>query len=295
MVRKGVGEKVPSARRSSAALAARGAPPRRFALAGRRQHRATFGAVALLLVLSAVGCTSESDSTGHIKSVQVTNETCTAGICGLPRLTTAVIAVDGDGVCSFRVVFGDGSVLPVDDYDFGSGPRIVRYSGFAGSWPGPKTIRAVAEKDCLGSASVLHHVFTHMTGTEEEWRIGMNEPQQLCYDVPAPGGGSFPALRPATRVHITAATTPEVAFGTGVHYDPDGQPGTSAPQSFSFPGFRKYSLILTVGNETFQGGTNTTFNVVQGGDLLLCQNDDEWRDNLGGWQVNIFVDESQAP
>ena len=280
-------------------MVAQGAFPRRSAIACRRRARLTLGTVALLLVpvlvlLSGVGCTSESDSTGHIKSVQVTNETCTAGICGLPRLTTAVIEVAGDGVCSFRLVFGNGSVLPVDDWNFGSGSRIVRYFGFAGSWPGPKTIRAVGEKACLGSASVLHHVFTHETGTEEEWRIGMNAPQQVCFDVPGPGGGSFPALRPATRVHITAPTTPEVAFGTGVHYDPDGKPGT-APPSFFFPGFRPYSLILTVGNETFQGGTNTTFNVVQGGKLLLCQNDDEWRDNLGGWQVNIFVDESQAP
>lgn len=246
-----------------------------------------------MLVLSIVGCAREDESTGRIKSVQVTNETCTGGICGLPRQTTAVIEVAGDGVCSFRLVFGNGSFLPVDDYDFSNGSRTVRFSGFAGSWPGPKTITAVGEKGCRGRATALHHVFTHETGTEEEWRVGINEPTQLCYAVPTPV--PFAALRPATRVHITAGTTPEVAFGVGVHYGPDGKPGTPAPPSFSFPGFRAYSLIVKVGNETFQGGTNTTFNVTQGGELLLCQNDDEWRDNRGGWQVNIFVDESQAP
>src|SRR4029079_17471905 len=101
-----------------------------------------------------------------------------------------------------------GSVLPVDDWNFGSGSRIVRYFGFAGSWPGPKTMRAVGEKGALGSASSWHHVFTHETGTEEEWRIGMNAPQQLCFDVPGPGGGSVPARSAATSSHNTTAHTP---------------------------------------------------------------------------------------
>jgi hypothetical protein len=96
-------------------------------------------------------------------------------------------------------------------------------------------------------------------------------------------------------VHITAGTTPEVAFGGGVHYDPDGKPGSVAPASFFFPGYKEYSLIVTVGPEVHQGGTNTTFNVTQGGDVGLCDNDDDPSDNGGGWQVTIFVDESQAP
>jgi hypothetical protein len=49
-----------------------------------------------------------------------------------------------------------------------------------------------------------------------------------------------------------------------------------------------------VGNHAEQGGTSASFVTNQPGDLLICQNDDFTYDNTGGWQVNIFVDESSA-
>jgi hypothetical protein len=227
--------------------------------------------------------------------VAVVNDTCTAGICGLPRLATADIKVSGQGVCSFRLDLGNGSFLDQANYDFSAGPRMFHGFPFASGWPGPKTITAFGQNGCLGRATVSHHVFTNVGSSGETWTVGMNTPNQECFAVPGPGGGTFPPLRPATRVHITAPTTPEVKFGTFVHYGPDGQPGSSAPQGFSFPGYRAYSLIVRIGNEIHQAGTNATFTTVHGGDVSLCDNDDNPSDNLGGWQVNIFVDESQAP
>jgi hypothetical protein len=260
-----------------------------------RTGRGTWSSTAALVgLLTFAGCGSQDQSTARITSLQVVNESCKAGLCGLPRLDGAKIKVTGQGVCSFRLDLGDSRFLDVSDYDFGNGPRMFNF-WFAGSWPGPKTITAFGEKSCVGRYSVLHHVFTDATLTREDWTVAMNMPRELCVSVPGPGGADFPPLRPATRVHITAATMPEVKFGTFTHYGPDGQPGSSAPNSFPFPGYRKYSLILDVGNEVHQGGTNATFTVLHGGELFLCQNDDDWSDNEGGWEVDLRVDESQAP
>jgi hypothetical protein len=248
--------------------------------------------VVLIGVVALVGCSAQDANAPRVTSLAIVNEQCTAGVCGLPRLTTAEIKVSGQGVCSFRLDLGNSRFIDLDDYDFRTGPRTFRFD-FADGWPGPKTVTAFGKNGCLGRYSVLHHVFT--TQTQEDWKIGWAKPTLLCYEVPTPSGSNFPPLRPGTRVHITAPTMPEVQFGTWVHYDPDGQPGSSAPPSFPFPGFRAYSLIVSVGSEIHQGGTNTTFTTVHGGDLLLCVNDDYLWDNQGGWQVNIFVDESQAP
>lgn len=267
-------------------------PPGKRPLAFRRTWWLTY---ALIGAVAVVGCGAQDPNAPRVTSLAVVNDECTAGVCGLPRLTTAEIKVSGQGVCSFRLDLGNSRFLDLKDYDFRTGPKTFRFD-FADGWPGPKTITAFGENGCFGRYTASHHVFTTQGSSREDWEVGWGAPTQNCYGVPAPSGGSsFPPLRPATRVHITAPATPEVQFGTWVHYGPDGQPGSSAPPSFAFPGYRAYSLIVKVGNEIHQGGTNATFTTVHGGDMSLCVNDDDPSDNQGGWQVNILVDESQAP
>jgi hypothetical protein len=43
-----------------------------------------------------------------------------------------------------------------------------------------------------------------------------------------------------------------------------------------------------------QGGTNEHFVTNQNGELLMCLNNSDPSGNLGGWQIEFFVDESQA-
>jgi hypothetical protein len=94
--------------------------------------------------------------------------------------------------------------------------------------------------------------------------------------------------------------TPQVNFGcrfNGCIYDPDGRPGTSSAASFSFPGFREYSLVMRVGGATlFQGGKAERFTAPTGGGLEFCQNTDTPTANItGGWQIDLKVDELGFP
>ena len=67
------------------------------------------------------------------------------------------------------------------------------------------------------------------------------------------------------------------------------------PGKLPFPGLRAYSLVVAVGNQDEQAGTDATFVATQGGTVFVCVNDDLLYDNTGGWQVTIAVDESLAP
>lgn len=262
---------------------------------GREARRvSTRVAFALIFVFSVVGCGGGGATrTGHITAVEVTNETCFGTVCGVARTDPANIVVRGDGVCSFQLFLGNGTdPTAVDNYDFSSGAKTFQLK-FDGGWPGPKTIVALGGANCPDRVTTPHHVFTHAGDPSEIWAVGMNTPTDYCYEVPA--SPRFPALRPATRVHITAPTTPKVVFAHGQQWDPDGIPGSSAPASFFFPGLREYSLVAVLGIERHQAGTNATFTTVKSGHLMLCVNDDNPSDNGGGWSVNILVDESQAP
>jgi hypothetical protein len=207
------------------------------------------------------------------------------------------IEVRGEGVCSeFKLSLGNGSFPIVDkNFDFSKGPRVYRIT-FELGFPCPKTITAEGVSNCVGKVTTLHHVFTVAGGFREDYQVAIANPTQRCYAVPS-AGAKFPPLRPNTRVGITSPTTPKVNYGCtfGCVYDADGKPGSAAPASFAFPGLKEYSLVLVAGNQTVQGGTNVNFVTNQTGELLLCFNDDIMYDNAGGLQVNVTIDESQAP
>jgi hypothetical protein len=107
-------------------------------------------------------------------------------------------------------------------------------------------------------------------------------------------------LRSGTKVGIKTNPNPIVKINFGCPfnmcvYDADGEPNSSAPASFPFQGLRKYSLVLRVGQQVVQGGTDMSFVTNQGGLLEVCVNDEKLDDNTGAWGIGIAVDESQAP
>jgi hypothetical protein len=91
---------------------------------------------------------------------------------------------------------------------------------------------------------------------------------------------------------------PVVNFGCPLNaciYDADGRPGSSADNSFPFPGYREFSLVLRNGppnSDAFQGGKSATFTVGAGNILNFCENFNDPNANVGGgWEIDIRVDE----
>lgn len=54
-------------------------------------------------------------------------------------------------------------------------------------------------------------------------------------------------------------------------------------------------MVIRVGTQVVQGGTNMNFITNKSGHLEICVNDDRLDDNTGAWGIGISVDESQAP
>jgi hypothetical protein len=53
-------------------------------------------------------------------------------------------------------------------------------------------------------------------------------------------------------------------------------------------------MVLRVGTQVEQGGTNVMITTNQVGALEVCVNDDNLADNSGAWGVHVEVDESAA-
>jgi hypothetical protein len=230
-----------------------------------------------------------------------------SNICGNMWSDNLIVEVTGKGLCSsVKLNMGDGTFDLVErDVDFDKGPWVIPIRYVAGQWSGPKTIRAEGVTNCSGKATTSHHVFLHQSASvpnrfDSVYSIGFVDPTLQCYAVPSGTGGSMPPLRTNTKVTIKAPNPTgvlRVNFGclnNGCIHDVDGKPGSSAPAHFPYPGFRAFSLILTVGTQVIQGSTDVTFVTNQPGSLLLCVNDDQTYDNTGGWELEISVDESNA-
>jgi hypothetical protein len=238
---------------------------------------------------------------GHASAAGVTaislKSACNAGSCGALREVPVWFSVFGTGFCTVRVDFGDGTPVVESPSAIDLARSWDVHHVYYQSWPGPKTVRAESVSTptypCSGTATVAHRVFERADGNER-WDVALALPSRMCYEVP----GGLPPLRIFTKVTVSATRTPQVDFGClhgGCVYDPDGKPGSSAPSRFPFPGFREFSLVLRVGGQLQQGGVNeSTFRTRQAGSLELCLNDDRPRDNGGGWEVHLSVDESQA-
>ena len=259
--------------------------------------RAFRWAAAASSALFVAGC-----DFGQVTSLSVSAPQCgpTNSTCFITRLDEmATFTVRGKGLCKVaRLNFGDGKFLEENDHDFDKGPWIATriYDG----WPGLKTAMAEGVTNCTGKATMAMHVFKNASHGEI-WNVGITGPFSdpiNCFNAPLGSGGMMPPLRPNTTVTVSAQTTPLMQFGCvgGCAFDPNGRANTVAAAPEPFPGMRELSLVWRVGTQVVQGGTAAvTFVTQQPGPLEICVNDRRMSDNGGGWEVNILVDESQAP
>ena len=264
-----------------------------------RTHLASIA--ALVPALLAGGCFGRVDLIDPLAPARFDslNE-----LTGVMRDATVEATVWGAGKCTLaRMTFGDGTTVEGHDIDFGepgaSLPWKVQhvYRG----WPGPKTVVAEGITNCAGKATLATHVFLEGAGPgglRENVTVAFGQPgATACNPLSGP---TFPTLRPNTRVSIRTNPDPRAVidfgclFGGCVH-NADGRPGSEAPPGFEFPGLRMYSLVLRVGSQVVQGGTDMSFITDQSGPLELCVNDDMLTDNTGAWGIDITVDESSAP
>ena len=197
--------------------------------------------------------------------------------------SAATIHLGGVGVCSkLQIDFGDGTPpVTIADYDFSNPPPLTHVF----KWGGKRTVKAEAVEGCFGGAQMIL--------TVPPFAIGYAMPRPTYCD-PVP----MPPLPMNATVHITTEPNPaaRISFGClgGCVYDANGMNG-SATQGYPFPGFRPLSLILRVGGQPFQGGTNVTFTTPLGGPMEVCTNDDNMGDNQGAWGIYVNVDYPGAP
>lgn len=233
----------------------------------------------------------------------------TSAVCGIRNDQEATFKVSGQGVCdSVGLRLGDGSTRFSGQHDFGKAgagtPWVMKYTyktANSSAWPGAKTVHAYSASNCAGEHFLRLNVL-HPTVDASGQRIfrpyfalGFGQPTaQACNILP-----NTSPLRRNSKVFISTNPNQRVkinfgcAFG-GCIYDADGEPNSSAPANFPFPGLRKYSLVLRVGGQVVQGGTRMNFTTNQGGPLEVCVNDDNLPDNTGAWGIDITVDETQA-
>jgi hypothetical protein len=263
----------------------------------------------LLCAAALAGCAAGAISSVELDPTQtiVCDTSVTPNMCGVEWGKPVLLLVRGKGVCNPVLSHcgngTDGAPFGLGQ-DFGQRPadqplRLV--CSYDRGWPGPKTVQVNSNgSDCVGAPTLKVNVLSTAHGPATSvFRLGFAPSRTAACGAPPSIG--LP-LRNHTKVSIKTNPDPNVRmnFGCpfgGCVYDADGEPNSSAPAGFAFPGLRKYSLVLVVGTQQVQGGTDMSFVTNQGGMLQVCVNDDlqNLADNSGAWGVFISIDESQAP
>lgn len=202
-----------------------------------------------------------------------------------PTLNRDVIfVINGVGRCrTLTIDWGDGFPLERWDHVDLTAHSTARHS-YSG-WTGGKTVTVDAVSGCQGRARTRFRI----------------EPSASTFVLPrGPTGNNDTCilwgaeLAPNSLVKIVSPVPPVVDFGClagGCVYGVDGKPGSTAAAPFPFPGFREFSLVLRVGSQLFQGGSNSQTTVPIRGRLELCQNDNTPDNNTGSWQIELTVDQ----
>jgi len=191
--------------------------------------------------------------------------------------------VTGTGNCTLlRLDWGDSSSEDHADVDLGANPSGVRFSHTYGAFGGNKVVTARGVTNCNGAPQAAVRVMP-------PFALALTQPTAAAC-TPVPG---VPALQAGQSIHLwtnpNAAATIDFgcAFGGCVH-DADGAPGSVAGSDFPFPGLRKYSLVIRIGTQVAQGGTESFVSVNQSAPMEVCVNDGKLSDNTGGW--GLFID-----
>lgn len=267
-------------------------------------------------LIVGISCLMAACNSGLIQRVEVdpaTHLVCDSTFntpCGVLDTQPVTIKVWGQGKCDLvGVEMGNGTTLhSPPGVDFGgqgaSVPLEFTYT-YGATWPGIKTIHAYSQSNCMGEARTTVQVMRKI-GHEvhSDLNFTLAQPYSFANGItPGPCILAFnqhnvDALRPNTKVTVTAKPDPnnKISFGClgGCSYGVDGDATSSAAAPFPFPGMAKYSLVLRVGTQVVQGGSQVSFTTTNKAALEMCVNDDNLQDNTGAWNFTISVDESQA-
>ena len=201
--------------------------------------------------------------------------------------------VSGAGGCELRIDFGDGSPLVQGYWDLSNNPHFAHTFE---RWRGGKTVTVEAVSGCEGKVN------TRVTTQPAVYTIGVNYSQPpkppICVAALDPFPWSLPGVR--SLIHVTtlllSAAPRGIDFGCpvgGCIYDADGK-NYPADSRFPFPGFKEYSLVLRLGTQVEQGGTDVRFTTTSSASLEICLNDDDiarTRRGGGGYEIHIQVDQ----
>jgi hypothetical protein len=122
-------------------------------------------------------------------------------------------------------------------------------------------------------------------------KVGYMQPSRTTCDAIT----NKPPLRKNTLVRITKIpnSNTQINFGcafNGCIHDANGR-NSPAAAPFPFVGLREFSLVIKVGTQVVQGGTNVSFKTNQAGPLEICVNDPDLFNNTGAWGINVRVDD----
>jgi hypothetical protein len=160
-------------------------------------------------------------------------------------------------------------------------------------WGGGKTVTVTAVSGCEGKANL------RFDAPPVSRRLGFSQPGTGTGTCSTVSSNPLPTMIPHMLVHIqTFPLEPPnergINFGcSGCVYDADGRLGSVADPTFPFPGLREYSLVLRVGSQVVQGGTDVQFTTTTSGSLAFCLNDhdNDVTNNFGGYIIQISVDQ----
>jgi hypothetical protein len=200
------------------------------------------------------------------------------------------VMVSGVGKCGrIEIDWGD---TDKDDYqyvDLGKNPVFTHTYGQGGG----KTVTVEGKFGCGGKVN------TRFVLEPSVFSVGFA--QAKTPPTPTPPTCAAPSNHPGVRQReLVRITTIPATGGVGIdfgcpfqgcRYDADGKPGSVAAPPFPFPGLREYSLVLRVDKQVVQGGTNMSFIATHSGPLELCLNDPDMTNNVGGYQVDIRIDQ----
>lgn len=279
----------------------------------RNFSRDILSLLALVVVTFLTGCAA--GITG-IELSPFERRVCdrTGQICGIADDTKTNFRIVGHGSCGTAgVSFGDGTKT-TRDADFASTTSQTwvdvshAYTQSPSldprAWPGPKTVHAFSVTNCVGEANLRVNVLLKNTDAagatffSPTFSVGLAQPTAMACNVAT----HTRPIRSGAKVFISEVPGgPEINFGCalgGCINNTGGNAGT-VDAGFPFPSMRRHSLVLRIvgasGTQLVQGSPRTEFIAQQTGPLEFCVNDDVLADNLGGWGLEVLVDETNVP
>lgn len=254
-------------------------------------------AAAALLVLTALqGCTGVPVQVNLIESVALAPGQSPA--LGSP----VTVQVKGSGHCvRYEVDWGDGAS---DSVPAGSSPSCATQTDASGvqrftcntthtysGWGGGKTVTVFTNSSsgCEGRAMLRFSV------PPPSFAVGFNRPGPNRCDTVS----GMPPLANRTLVKITTEPTAGRCGGifyTGFNphcYDAEGGDASAITPvpTVPFPTMRAFSLVLSVGTQMVQGGTNMSFITNQAGPLTFCVNEPDPKAGNGGYVIRVSTDQ----